>query len=230
MKAEERKHARRLRQQGWSLRAIANKLKCSKGNVSRWIRDISLTKAQIERLRSNQDRGRAKAADHPNSPKHTWAKIRGKTMKAAESEIPSYSSRYVMKILGTGLYWAEGYRAGQNVVNFSNSDPFMIKLMMKYFSEICGVPHSKFRGVVNIHPHLDREKAKKYWSRVSGIPLRQFHSVQIAVSRASQQKRDTLPLGTFRIVICDTRLLARIKGWIAGMQCWTNMGANSSAG
>lgn len=231
MRAVERKRARELRRIGWSVRAITEETRCSKSSISRWVRDIPLTAEQIGRLKSNQDRGRAKAANHPNSPKHVWARIRTGIEEAATDEIHRRCPSYMLKILGSALYWAEGYKAGNNMVNFSNSDPCMVQLMMDFFKKVCKVPPSKFRGVVNIHPHLDREKAKHFWSTVSGIPLGQFHGVQLAVSRASKQKRDTLPLGTFRIVICDTRLRSRIRGWILGIQRWANNnGANSSVG
>lgn len=224
MKSVERKKARELRSLGWSVGSIAKQIKCSKSSISRWVRDISLTAAQIERLESNQERGRAMAAAHPNSPKAVWTKIREGIMEAAAQEIRGRPSSYIIKVVGASLYWAEGYKAGMNVVNFSNSDPSMIKLMMRFFREVCEVLPSKFRGAVHIHPHLDRERAVRFWARVSGIPLRQFHSIQVAVSRASKQKRDTLPVGTFRIVISDTRLHSRIKGWIRGIEQWVNRG------
>jgi transposase len=62
MRIKERKLARRLRQQGLSLRAIADKIQCAKSTVSLWIRDIPLTDGQILKLKSSQDRGRAKAS------------------------------------------------------------------------------------------------------------------------------------------------------------------------
>ena len=65
MKAKERKFARKLRSLGWPLRAISKHVRCSKSAVSGWIADIKLTKEQIEKLRSNQDKARAKAATHP---------------------------------------------------------------------------------------------------------------------------------------------------------------------
>ena len=92
--------------------------------------------------------------------------------------------------------------------------------MMRFFRDVCHVQEQQVRGVVNIHPHLDADRAKEFWSRVSGIPLSQFHKTQIAVSRASQGKKDTLPLGTFRIVIADVRLKSRIDGWIEGLTFW----------
>src|SRR3989338_809327 len=230
MKAEERKLARELRKQAWSLRAIAKCVKCSKSAVSRWINDIPLTQEQIAKLKSNQDKGRAAAANHPNSPKKKWAKIRQDIKISAAKEIPSGYSASVLKVVGSALYWGEGSKAGNNAVIFSNSDPYMVRLMMEFFKKICEVDNAKFRGGVQIHPHLNKEKAERFWSQISGIPLCQFHKANLAVSKASKNKRDTLPLGTFKIVVSDTRLQSKIKGWIEGMKKWSDIGALSSVG
>lgn len=233
MRSKEIKKARKLRLQGFSIREISKKIQCAKSSVSGWVRDIPLTAEQIERLKSNQDKGRAKAANHPNSPKQVWGKIRNDIIKAAEEEIPAKCPRGVLKLIGAALYWAEGYKVDANMINFSNSDPSMVALMMKFFKDVCNVPDTKFRGVVHIHPHLDKERAKKFWSKVSGIPVKQFHKTQFGISKASKHKRDTLPLGTFRVVICDTRLKAKIKGWIQGIEKWIDLravGTVSAAG
>ena len=213
-----------------AIREIAQKIKCAKSSVSEWVRDISLSAKQIERLKTNQDKGRAKAANHPNSPKQVWAKIRNDILSLAEKEIPSKCSFKILKFVGTALYWAEGYKASENMINFSNSDPAMIALMMKFFRDICKVPGTKFRGVVHIHPHLDKEKAEKFWSRVSGIPIKQFHKTQFGISRASKHKRDTLPVGTFAIIICDTRLKSKIRGWVKGIERWKDVRAVGAIG
>jgi len=92
--------------------------------------------------------------------------------------------------------------------------------MMRFFRKACKVPDIKFRGVVHIHPHLSKNKAKKFWSETSGIPLRQFHKAQISVSKVSKQKKDTLPLGTFNIVISDICFRAKIDGWLKGISKW----------
>ena len=230
MKAEERKLARELRKKGWSLRAISKHTGCSKASISNWIRDIPLTDEQIAGLKSNQDKGRAAAAKHPNGPKMKWARIRKDISDFAEREIPLRYSTFVLKMVGIALYWGEGSKAGNNTVGFSNSDPTMIRLMMRFFKDVCDVKDSKFRGGVQIHPHLDIKKAEIFWSQISGIPLKQFHKTNIAVSRASKHKRDTLPLGTFKIVVSDVRLQSTIKGWIEGMKRWSNIRALSSAG
>lgn len=220
MRAKERSQARKLRSLGWSIRAIAQKLNCAKSSISKWVRDIPLTTKQIERLKSNQDRGREKAANHPNSSKLKWAKIRQHVIDLSKKEVPANCSLDKLKFIGAALYWAEGYTATRNLFVFANCDPEMIKLMMRFLKEVCKVPVDKMRGCVNIHPHLDIKAAMKYWISISEIPSRQFHKPLLSISKASKQKRRTLPYGTFRIVISDVILCSRIKGWIEGLRAW----------
>lgn len=220
MKAEERKLARELRRKGCSVRAIAHQTGCAKSSVSKWVRDIILTDQQIEQLRFNQDKGRALAAKHPNSPRNKWALIRERIICDSARDLGVFCSPEVLKIVGAALYWAEGYNASRNCVVFSNSNPGMIRVMMRFFREVCQVPAEKFRGKVAIHPHLNIRDAVGYWSGISGIPLHQFYKPLLAVSRSSKGKRDTLPRGTFNIIINDVVCCSRIKGWIEGIKKW----------
>ena len=224
MKTRERKKARLLRSKGWSLRAIASEVKCSKGVISKWISDIQLTDEQIKKLKTNQDRGRAKAARHPNSSRAKWEKIRNDIKVEAEKDIPKKYSAGLLNVVGAALYWAEGYNASRNEIIFANTDPRMIRLMMLFFRKTCKVPESKFRGKVCIHPHLNVKAAERHWSGISGIPLRQFNKPLLAVSRTSKGKRDTLPMGTFSILMGDVYTCSKIKGWIEGLSNWAMLG------
>ena len=226
MKVEERNRARQLRSKGWSLRAIAFEIKCSKSVVSKWISDIQLTEKQIEKLKDNQDRGRARAAQHPNSPKKKWERIRNEIIEQSSTEMPTTFSKTELKIIGAALYWAEGYNASRNYFLFTNSNPDMIKVMMHFLKECCNVPLNKIKGRVNIHPHLDIKKAEKFWLNVTGMHRCNLNKPLLAVSRASKHKKDTLPMGTFNIGICDVYLLSKVKGWIKGIA----KGAASSVG
>lgn len=224
MKAKEKKLARKLRFHGWSLRAIAARVKCSKSAVSEWISDIKLTESQIDKLKSNQDKGRAKAANHPNSSRQKWERIRNGIKSESKKEIPSRYSNELLKIVGTALYWAEGYKARKNEIIFANTDPSMIRLIMIFFRKICKIQESKFRGKVFIHPHLDVKKAERYWSKISDISLKQFNKPLLAISRSSKGKRDTLPMGTFSVIVGDVYTCSKIKGWIEGLGSWVNKG------
>lgn len=134
--------------------------------------------------------------------------------------MPKRCSLENLRLIASALYWAEGYTASAHSFVFANSDSDMIKLMIKFLTRIYKIPLHKLRRRINIHPHLDIKKAEKYWSKISGIPTKQFHKPLLAVSRASKQKRKALPYGTFRIVVSDVVLCSKIKGWIEGMRPW----------
>ena len=220
MKAKERDRARELRRNGFSLNEIAKKISCAKSSISVWVQDIPLSVEQIKRLKSVQDRGRAKAALHPNSSRNKWARIRQDAFDGARKEIKAPCSLKTLKFVCSSLYWAEGYNASRNSFVFANSDPGMIRLMMPFLLKVCKVSPERLRGKVNIHPHLDIKAAERYWSKISGIPRKYFYKPLLAVSKASKQKRKTLPYGTFQIILSDVIICSKIKGWIDGIKNW----------
>lgn len=112
------------------------------------------------------------------------------------------------------LYWAEGSKKGKRYVSFSNSDPRIIKVMMRFFREICEVPDNKFRGHIHTHSHLNTKTAEDYWSNVAKIPLRQFFKTYSKPSKASKGKMDALPYGTLDVSIGNVKVFLNIMGWI----------------
>lgn len=123
-------------------------------------------------------------------------------------------SREEILLVGAALYWGEGGKTRTGMARISNSDPGIIRFMMRFFREICKVPSKKFRGHVHTFSHLNSKKAERYWSAISGIPTSQFYKTYAKPSIASKGKLDTLPYGTFQIYVCDTNIFLTIKGWI----------------
>jgi transposase-like protein len=212
MKTQEKKKAIRLRKSGESIKVIAKHLGVSKSSVSVWVRDIELTHSQKSKLNERGfsvnaiEKRRKQRIENTNKRKE-------RIMEEAEKEIRSISISE-LKIIGTMLYWAEGRKRGKQIVDFSNSDPVMIKVMMRFFREVCGVSEKRFRGHIHIHSHLKVKQAENYWSKISGIPISQFYKTYSKPSVSSKGKMDSLPYGTFDIYVCDTELFLKIMGWI----------------
>jgi len=212
MKFNEKTQAVSLRKSGSSIKEIAKKLNVSKGSVSLWVRDIKLTSIQRNKLNARGFSIDAIEKRRINRINNTLQR-KEQLMLEAEKEIVTISD-HDLKIIGSMLYWAEGRKRGKQVVSFSNSDPLMIKIMMRFFREICKVPRNKFRGHIHVHSHLKSKEAETYWSEVSSIPLNQFYKTYSKPSISSQGKMDSLPYGTFDIYVCDTKLFLRIMGLI----------------
>ena len=215
MKTEEKLKAIELRKKGQSINDITGALNVSKSSVSLWVRNIELTKAQKQELlkkglrREVVEKRRKTVLEKEN-------KKRQIIIDDAKKEI-SFISKKDLKNIGIALYWGEGGKSNRSLVRFSNSDPQMIMVMMRFFKEVCIVPREKFRGHIHTHSHLNKDQAELYWSNISGISLKQFHKTYCKPSKASKNKKNSLPFGTLEIVICSTELFLKIKGWIEGL-------------
>lgn len=212
MKLKEKKLARKLRKLGYSINEICKKAGLAKGSVSLWVRDIELTSEQKRKL---SEKGiKKEVIERRRITRLTREDARRQVIiDKAKKEINNLSKKDLF-LIGITLYWAEGSKTKRGVVKFSNSDPKIIKLTMRFFREICQVPEEKLKGYIHIHPHLSVRKAENYWSSVSGIPLTQFYKTYRKPNRASRNKKDSLPFGTFDINICNTELFLKIQGWI----------------
>jgi len=212
MKTLEKNTARILRKKGMSMNEIIQKTGYSKSSVSDWTKDIILTKRQRERL-SLKGRSMKSVERRRESRLLNESKKRQVYTDEAKNDFSDLSERD-LKIIGSMIYWGEGGKTSRNVARISNSDPIIIKVIMRYFREICGVPNSKFRASVHTFTHANIEKTISHWVKVSGIPREHFYKPYIKPSSASLDKRKTLPFGTMDIYVCDTKVFLRIMGWI----------------
>ena len=211
MKLSERKKAIFLRGKGCSIKEIARALNVSKSSVSLWVKEIGLTQSQKLDLSMRGQRREIIEKRRVTRIKNELIKRRS-IIESAKRDISNITEKELLRT-GSLLYWAEGGKT-KGIVRFSNGDPRLIEIMMVFFRKICLVPELKFRGYIHIHPHLDSRTAERYWSNISGIPLSQFYKTYNKPNKSSQNKRDSLPHGTFDIYICDSNLLLRITGWI----------------
>ena len=212
MKYIEKKKALVLRKRGESLKSIASQLGVSKSSVSIWVRDVPLSMEQLKFL--GQKGFTSEAIEKRRTTRNANERTkRDKVMQEGAKNIRALSKND-LRIIGLCLYWGEGGKTVRGMARISNSDPAVIKVMMRFFREICLVEEKKFRGSLHIHSHLESHKAEKYWSTISGIPQSQFYKTYAIPSTASKGKKDTLPYGTFDIYVCSTKLFLEIIGQI----------------
>ncbi len=211
MKAAEKKLAISLRLRGQSIKQISATLGVAKSSVSAWVREVTLTPDQKKALKDREHSFQTIENRRAARLKNELAK-REAIIESAEQDIDTISRRDLM-LIGSALYWAEGAKRGTRYLSFSNSDPLLIKIMMRFFKEVCNVPDEKFRGHIHTHSHLNVETAEKYWSEVSGIPIAQFFKTYSKPSKASKGKMDALPYGTMAVGAGDVKLFLTIQGW-----------------
>jgi transposase-like protein len=211
MKTKEKQKALEMRKNGMAMGEIARKLGVAKSSVSYWVRDVSLTNKQRERLNKNGHSVNAIEKRRVARLANT-SKRRAIIIEAAGDEV-SCLLQEPLWCIGVALYWGEGGKT-QQTARLANSDPAVIAIMMRFFKKYSNVPETKFRGHVHTFSHKNAKKAVKYWSTISGIPENKFYKTYIKQSSASKNKRDTVPYGTLQVYVHDTEFFFRLMGWI----------------
>ena len=213
---QERILAREFRKQGYSFSEIMVQIpNLSKGTLNGWLKDIELSQDQKDRLLSKislgADKGRLKGAFTNRQKKVDLIKRITESARIEAKE----RNKDPFFISGLMLYWAEGDKT-QERVGFTNSDPLMIKYMMKWFREICNVSEVKFRIYLSIMTLHNKEESEKFWAKITGVPLNQFGKIRIKQTTL-KGKRNPSYMGTCRIVISHKNLFRRIMGWKLGI-------------
>jgi len=122
-----------------------------------------------------------------------------------------------LKVASIMLYWGEGVNLnslnGSAIVDFSNSNPRMIKLFLKFLRQICGVDEKRLRVLLYCYADQDVEALKKYWYKETNIPLTQFTKPYVRKDFLPE-KSGKMEHGLVHIRYCDKKLVAQIREWI----------------
>ena len=217
-KLELKQEAQKMRKHGASYNEIISKIHIPKSTVSDWCKDIKLTKVQIYRLYAAKKEGALKGS-------YIAAKRKKDKRISQTKEIYNNGLQEVGKlskrerfVIGVALYAAEGTKIDKGCC-LSNSDPNIVKFMIRWFQEFGSVPKDKFRGAIWLHEGLNEEKAKKFWSQLTDIPLSQFYKTYRAKDKKFSKKirKNIHEYGVFSFYVNETNLLRKIMGWIGGI-------------
>ena len=115
--------------------------------------------------------------------------------------------------LGIGLYLGEGTKNGnKSKVALGNSNPFIIRMFLRFLNEICGVQKSKVKLELNIYDDISLKEALVYWSNVTELSQAYFTKPFVREARKGSYKRWSR-YGTLTVVVSNKKLLDAILGW-----------------
>jgi hypothetical protein len=174
-KSLEKIKARKLRKEGKSINAIADKLAVSKSTVSLWCQDIPLNERQREKLFINMVRGstRGRAVGTQSNKDRREGRIRYWTEKAQE-EIGILTKRDML-IAATALHWGEGSKGRKFA--FSNSDPQMILFIYQWLTRYMDIQKKDItvRVLINIVHKPRIEIVLKFWTDLLKLQPEQMY-------------------------------------------------------
>lgn len=215
-KVFKKQKARTLRKNGASIRNIALKLGVSKGSISTWCRDISLSVAQIKLLSAKQRTASIRALLKAANKKRVDKIILVKRLLRDGARDVGYVDKRDRYIAGLALYWGEGYKKGNDEFGFTNSDPQIIKFIVQWLKEIYDIPKQSLilRVSVNKTHELRVDKIVEHWSGIVGVNKNQFTKTSLVKTKTKKTYENfENHFGTLRIKVRrSTNLRRRILG------------------
>lgn len=227
MKLEEKNTARKLRNQGLSMKQIAAQLGVSKGAVSAWVRDIELTKDLLIKIDERRYLGRERSR---KTRLDNIARRNNELDAQCKDEILPFLDRDLW-IAGIMLYAGEGYKSkivsGQRV-ELANSDPDILRVFVSFLIKVCVVPKEKIKIRLMLYEDIDAQEAQKYWSEELDIPQNQFSRPFIKRSYRDLPFRHLRrsKYGTAHLNVHDVRVFKKIMGWIKAVYEYNNLDFN----
>jgi predicted transcriptional regulator len=167
MKTKEKEQARTLRQEGKSVREIADLLNVSRSSVSLWVRDIELTEGQKQKLLERnpaynpQIRGK-------NRNNQKWRDIRQKWQEEGRLKAREGESLFLS---GCMLYWAEGNK-GRNNFGFTNTDINMMRFFLNFLKSCFEIKDEDVRIKIICYTDsgLTAEEIENFWLKNLILP------------------------------------------------------------
>ena len=219
----EKQQAIAFRRQGLTYLEILKRIPVAKSTLSLWLRSAELSKPQKQRITYLRMRAQKRAS---LARKIKREETQQEIYSEAESEVDSISLKNLW-FTGVALYWAEGskeksYRPGQGV-SFSNSDPDMIFIFIKWIQLCVGVSLDRIRCDIYIHENhkVRTEEVRRFWSLKTGFPIEHFSRVYFkknVPAKVYRKNRTALYNGLLRVNIsASSNLNRRITGWIRGI-------------
>ncbi len=208
-----------MRKRGMSYSIIQNELGIPKSTLSNWLRDMPYHPNEIVL-------GRIKAGQGKIGLKRHEQRLDEIEMLRNQGvdEVGRLTKRDLWMV-GLGLWIGEGSKTIEQI-RLVNSDPIVVRLFIRWLREICKLDNSNITLAMHLYPDSDEEKSKKYWARITGLPLSQFRKTQIDRRLNKQRsKAGKLSHGTLHITVASkgnadrgVRLHRRMMGWVAGVR------------
>ncbi|OGL32327.1 hypothetical protein A3F64_03185 [Candidatus Saccharibacteria bacterium RIFCSPHIGHO2_12_FULL_42_8] len=204
-----------MRKRGYSYSMISNEIGVSKGTLSYWFKDIPYTPNQEAKRRIKA--GPLKVGQMLHRNKIADIRLQRKNAKKELGEITHRD----LWMFGAGLYLGEGSKA-QEINRFVNSDPHAVRLMTKWFYEVCGLTNENLTISMHLYPDSDEKQCQEYWKQITGFQDNQFRKTQIDRRiKSSKLNTSKLSYGTVHINVISggdqkkgVSLNRRIMGWI----------------
>lgn len=208
-----------LRKKGLSYSEILRQVPVAKSTLAVWLHSVGLSKKQKQRL---TDKKIASALRGGARKKEIRIQKTQVIFQEAAKDIKSISQKELF-LIGVVLYWTEGSKEKEqhpgSGVQFCNSDPYMIKLFLKWLYDICKISKKRIDFDIYIHENSKNnlESVIDYWSKHTGFTKEIFKHIYFKKNKIKTNRKNigNSYYGVVKIKVkSSSDLLRKIAGWI----------------
>ena len=211
-----------LRRLGKTYSEILREVPVAKSTLSLWFLDVGLAEHQKQRITEKRIAGQKKGAEARRTQR---INLQEKIWSEAEKEVGQLSRRELW-LIGTALYWAEGskekeWSTGGGII-FSNSDPKMIRVFLRWLKEFSGIPSEKISFEIYVHEtkKSEIEHVRIFWANQTGWDISFFQKVYFKRNKINTKRKNVglLYNGVLRVKMGGSSTLVRkLEGWSRGI-------------
>lgn len=190
-KIKEKQSAIALRKQGKTYSEVLRVVPVAKSTLGLWLKEAKLSKPENQKFTLAKKLASLRGGQ---AKKKQRIEKQSKIFSEAKSKIKALSE-YEFFLIGVTLYWAEGakekeYRPGSQI-GFSNMDPNMIILFLKWLEIICKIPKDMIGFEIMVHvSHKQRlSEIRNFWSKITSFPINSFSHIYFKKSKIKKTNR-----------------------------------------
>ncbi len=226
-KSSEKAKAIALRREGKTYGEILSLVPVSKSTLSLWLRDVNLARPQQQIITKK----RAAAQRRGGAARRTLREVSTEQVIIAAQEEIGHITKRELFLIGIALYWAEGSKQKDKYpsarVCFSNSDPYMVKVFMRWLRTFSGIQDDDIELILHIHEVQKSQvpELQKHWLGITGLqkknlsaPVFKKHEPKTLRKNASQTYRGLVAIRVRRSTILNRRIKGLVKGIIASVK------------
>ena len=163
---EDRRKAVELRLAGQTYSSIRSKLNVNKSTLSDWLKNIQLSKEQLEKISSDTIARRVET--YINTTRIRRQKISEIFYQDQKKKLLPLSKRDFM-MAGLFLYLGEGAKSTRSRIQITNSDPAIIKFSIFWMSKILGIAKDRLKVQLHLYKDMNIENEIKFWINETGL-------------------------------------------------------------
>jgi predicted transcriptional regulator len=178
---DKRRRAVKLRLSGKSYSEIKELTGATKSSLSYWLKNYPLTVKQAKKLKA---RYKDRQIESFIKTMRLKREVRNEETYARLTKILLPLTEKELGIAGLFLYLGEGSKHQSGQILVSNTDPSVIKFVMRWYENYLDIPKDEIKVGLQLYGDMNIKEEISYWSTFLAIPVKNFWKPYIKNSAA----------------------------------------------